>query len=214
MAIISSVVATGRRMNGCDGFIASVRRPNAASCRRPSVALPALSGAGAAGACRGAVGIAASARTLILAPSRSLSAPSITMRSPGAQPGANLDAVAVGDAELDRADRDGAVGIDEIDERAGHAALDARRRHRGDVLVGVEQQPDVDELVRIERLRFVRKLRAQLDRAGGGIDLAVEGLQRAVGDLVGAAAIVARSRAAPRRPAAASRSPADCLPAP
>ena len=41
----------------------------------------------------------------------------------------------------------------------------------------------------IERLRLVGKLRAQLDRSGGRIDLAVEGLQRAVGDLVGAAAI-------------------------
>src|SRR5882757_11329727 len=32
----------------------------------------------------------------------------------------HLDAVAVGDAELDRPHRDGAVGIDEIDEGAGN----------------------------------------------------------------------------------------------
>src|SRR5579859_376210 len=43
------------------------------------------------------------------------------------QPGDNLDTIAIGRAKLDRADRHRAVGVDNVDERARHAALDARR---------------------------------------------------------------------------------------
>src|SRR5258708_39794347 len=46
-----------------------------------------------------------------------------------------LDPIAVGDAELDRAYRHRAVFPQQIDEGAGHAALDARGRHRHHVLV-------------------------------------------------------------------------------
>src|ERR1700728_632136 len=38
----------------------------------------------------------------------------------------NLHTFALCHPELDRADRYGVVGVDEVDERAGHAALDAR----------------------------------------------------------------------------------------
>src|SRR5215831_20800091 len=63
----------------------------------------------------------------------------------------HLHAIAVGHAELDRTHGNGVVsGIDQIGKGSGHAALDARSRHRGHVLVGVEQQADVDELVREE----------------------------------------------------------------
>src|ERR1700722_7064095 len=106
------------------------------------------------------------------------------------QPGDHLHTLALGHAELDRADRYGAVGINEVDERAGHTALDTRRRHRRDVLVGVDQQPDIDELVRVESFRFVRELRPCLDCSGGRIDLTVEGLQDTVGNFAGSAAIV------------------------
>src|ERR1700761_4684615 len=60
----------------------------------------------------------------------------------GLHAGKHLDAIAVGDAELHRAHRDRAVVLHEIDESAGHAALNARARHRHHVLVGVEQEAD------------------------------------------------------------------------
>src|ERR1700742_3056086 len=42
------------------------------------------------------------------------------------QPRDHLHAFALGHAELDRTDRYGVVGIDEVDERARHTALDTR----------------------------------------------------------------------------------------
>src|ERR1700730_5287831 len=71
------------------------------------------------------------------------------------KPGTNLDTVTIGDAELDLADRYGAVVIDEIDEGAGNPALNARRRHHHDILVGIDQEPDIHELVGIERAGIV-----------------------------------------------------------
>ena len=97
----------------------SARRP----ARRRVSPPPGLVAIGAAVAAAGP-SPPASARTTTLAPSRSLSAPSITMRSPGGGPSAPRPGP-VGDAELDRLHRDRAVGVDQVDEGAGRAALDA-----------------------------------------------------------------------------------------
>src|SRR5258707_15842687 len=61
------------------------------------------------------------------------------------KPGTNLDTVTIGDAKHDLANGDGAVVIDEIDEGAGNPALGTRRRHHADILMGVDQRPDMDE---------------------------------------------------------------------
>src|ERR1700722_8654229 len=118
IAIISSVVATGRRMKGREGLMASWRVRHGASrerrappwrCAPPAAAAGAdvgedVMGEDGAAAADGGSGAAADAddgagagagadavaggesRTTTLAPLRSLSAPSITTRSPGDRP--------------------------------------------------------------------------------------------------------------------------------
>src|SRR6185437_13997234 len=68
----------------------------------------------------------------------------------GREAGKNLHTIAFGYAKLHRPHRHRAVGVDEVDEGAGRAALDARGRDRRDVLVGIEQEADVHELVRVQ----------------------------------------------------------------
>src|SRR5579871_903029 len=92
----------------------------------------------------------------------------------GCEAGKDFDALAFGYAELDRPNRYRRVVIDDVDEGAGRPALDACGRDRRDVGVGIEQQANVDELVRVEQPVVVGKYGAQLDRPGGRIDLAVE----------------------------------------
>ena len=152
MATMNSDVATGRRMKARDGLIAARRLPRwclPLSCRPRSLGL-------AGGAALGpGWPVAAVGRRLavllkvIWAPSRSLSAPSTTTRSPGFRP-ARISARAIGDAKRDLAHGDGAVGVDQIDEGAGQAALDRGDRRDRHVLVLVDQKLDVDELVRVE----------------------------------------------------------------
>ena len=178
IATMSSVVATGRKMKGRDGLIVS--DPLSECC----FLLPDLSDAGL-------LLLPASVRMAILAPSRSLSAPSTTMRSPGDQPRKDLDTFTVSHAEHDLADRYGTIGIDEIDKGTWNAALNTGRRHHRDVVVRIDQQPDIDELIRVERAlvsfgNWARSLIVPVRR----IDLTVEGLQHAIGDLVDPAAIV------------------------
>ena len=220
IATISSVVATGRRMNGRDGLIVSARpvwaRPASgrlASARRPgAVAVlppPALSPSGAAVAAAGP-SPPASARTMTLAPSRSLSAPSITTRSPGCRPESTSTRSPSVTPSLTGRTVTVLSSPTQVDEGAGHAALDAGGRHRHHVLVRVDQQPDVDELVRKERPCFVGELGAQLDRAGGRVDLVVERRERAVGELAGAGAVERGDGKRRAGTAGASRWPADC----
>ena len=67
-------------------------------------------------------------------PSRSRSVPSVTTFSPGLQARQHRLIAAVGRPELHRPHRDGVVGVDHIDIRAGRAALHRRDRHADDVL--------------------------------------------------------------------------------
>ena len=90
MAIISRVVATGRKMNGCDGFIALVRPSG--RCFLPLPAWhPGPHGAGGA----------ASDRMTILRALAQLVGAIDDDAVARHQPRANLDMVAIGDAELE-----------------------------------------------------------------------------------------------------------------
>jgi hypothetical protein len=160
-------------MNGCDGFIVSVRYPNAVSCR-PTSQDPLA-------AYRQAVDFRAVAQLV-----GSVDHDAVARH----ESGNDLHVIAVGLAQDNLAYRDGIVGIDEVDERARLPALNARRRHRRHVFVGIEQQPDVHELIWEQKLVLVRILRPQFDRSRGGVDLAVGGQQRTVSDLGAAAAII------------------------
>ena len=150
IATISSVVATGRRMNGRDGFIAvcAVAARTPLRCRRGCVGRRRRAPSGAAAGAASARRRVARAR-LTLAPSRSWSAPSTTTRSPGASPERTATRSPSVGAELHRAHRDGVVGVDDDRRRcrarrAGSPAVGITR----DVLQRVDQQADVDELVR------------------------------------------------------------------
>ena len=81
---------------------------------------------------------------------------------------------AIGRPHLDRTHRDRVVGVDDIDIRARLAALHRRHRHPDGVLHRVHQQSGVHELVRVQHLVRVGEHRAQLHRAGGGVDLVVQ----------------------------------------
>ncbi len=99
------------------------------------------------------------------------------------------DAVALGHAQRDGAQRDVAVGADHVDEGALRAALDGRARQDHLVVQRVDAHAHVDELVGEQRRVLVGELRAQLDGAGGVVDGVVHRHQRAVGEQVGLAAV-------------------------
>ncbi len=107
-------------------------------------------------------------------------------RLAGGQPGGHGDALAIDHAQGHRTHRDGAVGIHDVDESAHHAVGRAAAhrgvRHDDLVLQQFLQQLDVDELVRKQRAVGIVELRAQLHRAGGDVDLVVDGQQLALGE--------------------------------
>ena len=74
------------------------------------------------------------------------------------------------------------------------AALDRRHRHHGLVLQRVHQKADIDELAGEQLAVRIVEHGAQLDRAGGGIDLIVHGGELAAGDLDGLAAVIGVGR--------------------
>ncbi len=57
---------------------------------------------------------------------------------------------------------------------------------------GVDQQPDIDELVGKQDAGTIGETRLGLDRAGGGVDLVVEGRQGPLGEAGGARAVQSR----------------------
>src|SRR6185437_6886047 len=161
-AIISSVVATGRRMKMRDGLMSlpggcrrgRYRSPTGTSTRTwasrwsilLAIAPPALP---AILLCRrsrrGRVGASAAHRDLdavlelVGAVDHDLVA--------GRKAARHRHAVAVDRPERDLADRDRVLlGVDEVDERSRRAALDGARRHDRRVVQGVDQELDVDEL--------------------------------------------------------------------
>ena len=80
--------------------------------------------------------------------------------------------VALGARDLDVAQLDGHVGLDDVDVLAVRAVLHRRRRRDDGVLLLVQRQHDVDELPGPERLVGIRELGLELDRAGrhvGGV---------------------------------------------
>ena len=86
--------------------------------------------------------------------------------------------------DLDRADRDGAVRVDDVCVGALRTLLHDRCGNGQAVMPRVEEQPCVDELTRPQQMLLVRKLGSQPDRAGGLDDLVVDQVQRALIELV------------------------------
>ena len=159
MATISSEVATGRKMNGRDGFTG---RCSAPSPWPPPAALPLQ-------------------RRL----DNHLGARLQLVQSVGHQefarrhPGIKRDHVALGRADRDRTQSTVRSGLTTYTNvPCGFlwtAAAGANRVSRD----RVHQQLDVDKLVGEQRHVIVRKDRLQLNRSGTLIDLVVERLQRA-----------------------------------
>src|SRR5690349_20943594 len=92
---------------------------------------------------------------------------------------AHEDALAVDRAKLHRTHGHGIVGIHEIDEGARSATLDGARWHHDSIVDRINQQPDIDKLIREESLIRIGELRAQLYGAGRLVDLIVERRQHA-----------------------------------
>ena len=173
IATINSEVPTGRSMKSRDGFMS---RPDYWFDRagRPA---PPPGGAAATGEPDVPLGPAEGLR--ILAPSRSRSVPSMTTWSPTCRPFDHRDPLTIGDAEFDDADLDGVVGLDQIDEDPGLAALDGGDGNDGRILHRVDQQADIHELVGEQALVLVVENGAQLHGAGGHVDQVVGGVELA-----------------------------------
>src|SRR5580700_1485619 len=75
------------------------------------------------------------------------------------------------------------VVLDNVYERRLAVVLNGGGRNQRDSLQGVHQQPGVYELVGKQRAVFVFEEGSHLDRAGGGIDLVIEGQQFSRGQL-------------------------------
>ena len=90
------------------------------------------------------------------------------------------------------ADRDGVVVLQDIDEGALSPQLHAGVGRYDNALQRVDQQPDIDELVRKQRRIRIREGRAQLERAGRQVDLIVERGEFAHGELAHIGAIEGR----------------------
>ena len=212
IATISSEVPTGRSMKIRDGFMSrpellvGLRGPTAAAPPRRSPLAPwrsplarrgrsgAAASAAAGGlpsggaAATGGPGVPGALRPpdgrRILAPSRRRSTPSITTWSPTSRPLVTaIFSPSVTPVSTDP-DRDRVVGLHQIDEGARLAALDGGDRHDGGVLHRVREQADIDELVGEQRLVLVVEHGAQLHRAGGRVDLVVDGGELALAELV------------------------------
>jgi len=101
----------------------------------------------------------------------------------GLQTAEHLNALALGDADLNGTGSDGVVGLDEINEGALFSALNGRRRNHQHIVQRGEQHPHVDELAGEKDVILVLERGPELDRARGGIHDVVDGLQRAAGQL-------------------------------
>ncbi|MNI48304.1 hypothetical protein D3C73_1028620 [compost metagenome] len=97
--------------------------------------------------------------------------------------------LAIAGADFQLADGDFLVAVQGIDERAVGAELDGGRWRQYDVLEGVCQQVDVDELVGEQRLIAVLVARLELQGAGCDVDLVVEAVQHAGGLQPGVATV-------------------------
>ena len=91
---------------------------------------------------------------------------------------------------MTRAHADRLVGLHDEDEVALRAALHRGDGHQRAVVLGIHQQAHIDELVGEELALRIVELRAHLDRAGGRIDLIVDGGERAGRELAGLAAVI------------------------
>ncbi len=149
-------------------FAAAARHPVRARHRNLWRAARLRAAPAAPGACASRV------TSSTLAPSRSLSAPSTTTRSPGATPLSIAVDFTLRGSELDRPDADRAIGVDDEDEGPRRAALDRGRRDQRRVRPCFDAHPHIDELVREERAVGVRKFGLELDGAGRRVDLVVD----------------------------------------
>jgi len=101
----------------------------------------------------------------------------------GVQPGVDERLPVADLSDGNRPDRDRVVGIDDVRVGSFRTLLHNRCSDGQAVMPRVEEQPHVDELARPEAMRFVGKVRLELDRAGRLQDLIVDEAERALTQL-------------------------------
>src|SRR5258707_2961554 len=81
----------------------------------------------------------------------------------GLEPGINQSLAGADLRDLDRPVLDRAVGIDDVDVGATRTLLHSRGSNGQAIAPCIDEQPRVDELARPESVRFVDKIRLELD---------------------------------------------------
>src|SRR6185503_6900915 len=101
----------------------------------------------------------------------------------------DLDVVDAQDPRRHVAQRNGMVGVDDVDEIAARPVAQRDDGHDDGRVDRAQQKARVDELVREQRAAGIREARLRLDRAGLDVDLVVERQELAVVELVRAPAV-------------------------
>src|SRR5258707_8972725 len=98
----------------------------------------------------------------------------------GLEPGIDQRLAVTDLRDLDRADRDSAVRIDDVSVRSFRPLLHDRCWNGQAVMPRLDEQPRVDKLARPEPVRLVVTIRLELDRTGGLEDLVVDQAEHAL----------------------------------
>ena len=104
--------------------------------------------------------------------------------------GADTDIVASGLGDRNHPNLHGVAARDNVDIRALRSALNRCGGNNDDIVLGVDEHMDVDELIREENVVVVRENGFELVRTRRRIDLVVDGGEFAVGNFGGVVAIV------------------------
>ena len=97
---------------------------------------------------------------------------------------AQANTVAGGLSDANRTDFDGVIAAHGVDIRSLRSALDGWRGHDREIVLGVDEQVHVHKLIGKERIVAIVENGLQLVRAGGGIDLIVNGKKLAGGNFL------------------------------
>src|ERR1700676_2977592 len=95
----------------------------------------------------------------------------------GIQAGAQADIVASGLCDGHDSNLRGVVGIGGINVSSLRTALNGSGGNDGEVVLGIDEKVDIDKLIGEKSVVRVRKHGFELVRAGGYVDLIVDGLE-------------------------------------